>query len=107
LFFFSGCLFSCGTFQNLREVVWETQVLVLAALPRKKPFFIRRGTNYLIRYFFLLLINAYLCSEVKYDFKRVTFEQWLAQRPEIGNILADKLTYPELLADKSNRETNQ
>jgi hypothetical protein len=85
---------SCGTFQNLREAIYETQLLALTCLPRKKPFFVRRGTNYLIRYFFLLLINAYMISEVTCDFTRITFAEWLESRPELQNIL-NQLQFPE------------
>jgi len=87
-------LFSCGTFQNLREVVYETQVLCQTCLPRKRPFFIRRGENYLIRYFMLLAIGAYMSQEVAHAFTRLTFQQWLADRPEVTNILA-QMQFPE------------
>lgn len=93
--------FSCGTFQNLREVIWETQLLAFTCLPRKKSFFVRRGTNYLTRYFMLILINAYMTSEVKVNFQRVSFAEWLAERPEIPNILAT-LQYPEELPPHNN-----
>jgi len=84
----------CGTFQNLRSVVYDTQVLALSCLPRKKPFFVHRGRNYLIRYFFLILINAYMRSEVAHDFKRISFQAWLDDRPETMNILSG-LQFPE------------
>ena len=93
-FLFLFLLLSCGTFQNLREAVWDTQVLALTCLPRKKAFFVRRGTNYLIRYFMLILINAYMTQELEHDFKRLTFAEWLDARPEVSNILQG-LQYPE------------
>ena len=87
-------VFSCGVFQNLREVVYETQVLCQTCLPRKKPFFVRRGVNYLIRYFMLICIGAYMSAEVSFDFERRTFQQWLDERPEVQHILST-LQYPE------------
>jgi hypothetical protein len=83
-----------GTFQNLREAIYETQELALTCLPRKKPFFVRRGLNYLIRYFYLILINAYMSQEVAYNFERMSFADWLAKRQELTNLL-NSVTFPE------------
>lgn len=93
----------CGVFQNLREVVYETQLLCLTCLPRKKPFFVRRGTNYLIRYFMLICIGAYMSAEVGFDFSRRTFQQWLDERPEVQHILST-LQYPETMESAAPRK---
>jgi len=85
--------------QNLREVVYDTQVLAMTCLPRKRDFFIRRGSNYLIRYFFLILINAYLQEELCHNYKRVSFTNWLEQRSELLNLLRN-ISFPEIKPDK-------
>ena len=54
-------------------------------LPRKKPFFVRRGTTYLVRYFTLILISAYMFQQVGNDFAQ-TYTEWMAERPEYANI---------------------
>jgi hypothetical protein len=71
----------CGAMQNLREIVYDTQVNALSCLPRKRPFFVRRGTNYLIRYF---MLTNFQCS----------FVDWLNRRKELVKIL-ENVTFPE------------
>jgi len=83
----------CGAMQNLREVVFEMQVLAEQALPRNKPRFIGKGKNFLIRYFFLISICAYL-MECKHDNYRTKFSHWMRSRPEIVNIL-DGMKFPQ------------
>jgi protein-tyrosine phosphatase len=87
----------CSGMQNLRQVVYDAQVAALSCLPRKKAFFVRRGTNYLIRYFMLILINSYFHSEKSNNFSK-SFVQWLNERKEIVNIL-EKVEFPEILAE--------
>lgn len=70
-------------------------MLCLTCLPRKKPFFVRRGTTYLVRYFTLILISAYMMQQVQHDFAQ-SYTEWLAERPEFSNILAT-LSFPEQL----------
>jgi hypothetical protein len=43
----------------------------------------------------LILIGAYMSQEVKHDFLRLNFQQWLGERPEIQHILGT-LSFPEL-----------
>jgi hypothetical protein len=52
----------------------------------------------------LLLIGAYFRQEVSYDFARVSFQQWLAARPEIAHILAN-VQYPESMESAMQRKT--
>lgn len=42
----------------------------------------------------LLAIGAYMSAEVSSDFQRISFTQWLAERPEVTHILS-QLQYPE------------
>eukprot|EP00808_Paulinella_micropora_P002101 g43622.t1 len=83
----------CSDMQNLREVVYETQVLAQDALPRKRPAIIFKGKNFLIRYFYLIVVSAYLHGQAAEDFKQ-SFVDWLSLRPEIKN-LEDDVRYPE------------
>ncbi len=54
-----------------------------------------RGLNYLIRYFMLIVINAYMVEEVKANFQR-PFSTWLNDHPEITKLL-ENVQYPEKL----------
>jgi len=83
-----------GIMQNLREAVYQMQELALGALERKRDFFVRRGVNYLIRYFYLITINAYLHEQVSSNFTQ-HFSQWLKERPEIPKIL-EHVAFPEI-----------
>ena len=56
--------------------------------------------NYLIRYFYLICINAYLRENVKTNF-HTSFTHWLKQRPEITHLL-ENVQYPETLSHKHN-----
>ena len=87
----------CGAMQNLRSVVFELQQQTLTCLPKKRPFFARRGTNYLVRYAFLILIAAYIRDEVRGagEDKRKPFVVWLNERAEIMSLLK-KVTFPQL-----------
>ncbi len=85
----------CAAMQNLREVVLQTQLLAESALPRKKPYFVKKGQNFLIRYFYLICINAYIRSNHQDKFK-TPFVEWLRDRKEILNILSS-IEFPQLV----------
>jgi hypothetical protein len=84
--------------QNLRQAVYDVQVMALTALPRRRPGFIARGKLYLQRYFYLIVLNSYLRQAAPK--LEQPFEQWLGERPEITNLLAfdhvDGLLFPEV-----------
>lgn len=82
------CLLFLSSFQ-----VYQQQELATTGLPRKRAGFVRRGVMYLIRYFYLIVINAYLRDEVSKDFKK-SFQTWLAERPELLRLI-DNLQFPE------------
>ncbi len=42
----------------------------------------------------LIAIGAYMSAEVPFDFQRLSFQQWLANRPEVQHILSS-IQYPE------------
>ena len=92
----------CAAFQNLRSVIYQTQQAALEALPRKQHAFVHRGTNYLIRYFYLIVIGAYMqhiftqTDAVKSATLPTSFREWLARRPEITNLLETSVIFPEL-----------
>ena len=83
--------------QNLRSVIFELQLQTLSCLPKKRAFFARRGTNYLVRYAFLMLIGAYIRDEVRGDddTRRKPFVVWLNERAEIMSLLK-KVSFPQL-----------
>jgi len=83
----------CGAFQNLREVIYEQYVLAVNALERKKAAFALKGKNFLIRYFYLIIINAYFRLEGPNRF-RVSFVDFLRSRLEVPRIL-DSIVFPE------------
>ena len=87
----------CGAMQNLRSVIFDLQLQTLTCLPKKRAFFARRGTNYLMRYAFLILIAAYIRDEVRGDddASRKPFVVWLNERAEIMSLLK-KVTFPQL-----------
>ena len=97
----------CAAFQNLRIVIYQQQQACLDALPRKKHTFIHRGTNYLIRYFYLIVIGAYLSHlfnhcDMSNTTLPITFREYLAKRPEITNLLENSVVFPELDTIVSN-----
>lgn len=88
----------CGAMQNLRSVIFDVQMQTLTCLPKKRAFFARRGTNYLVRYAFLILIAAYIRDEVRGeagDSGRKPFVVWLNERAEILSLLT-KVTFPQV-----------
>ena len=90
----------CGAMQNLRSVILDIQLSAMTCLPKKRSFFVRRGSNYLIRYFFLICINAYLAEqgERPEGYAAKPFVTWLNERPEILSLLK-KVEFPQ--TDKS------
>ena len=92
----------CSAMQNLRSVIVDLQVSAMTCLPKKRPFFVRRGTNYLLRYAVLIIINAYLTevgeSEGGYEGK--AFVSWLNERPEIMSLLR-KVEFPQTVAQRA------
>ena len=92
----------CSAMQNLRSVILDVQLSALTCLPKKRPFFVRRGTNYLLRYAVLIIINAYLTevgdSEGGYGGK--AFVVWLNERPEIMSLLK-KVEFPQTDAQRA------
>ena len=88
----------CGAMQNLRSAIVDVQVSAMTCLPKKTAFFVRRGTNYLIRYFFLITINAYLQEvggEGEGGYERKAFVTWLNERPEMFSLLK-KIEFPQV-----------
>ena len=61
--------------------------------------------NYLIRYFMLICIGAYMAAEAPTDFQQRTFQQWMDERPEISKQLAG-LVYPEQMETAVTRKPN-
>ena len=95
-----------------KVAVYELQVRWQNALPRSKAFNQHRGLAYLERYFFLIVINAYLRDQLSHlnnpssmvisegsenvkENIQMTFVDWLAARPEITALLRD-YDFPEL-----------
>lgn len=95
----------CSAMQNLRTVCYDLAVTALTCLPRKRAGFIRRGSNYLIRYFILIVINAYLNQERQRDY-RTLFVEWLNQRQEIINLL-QRVDFPPVAVTDADAEAKK
>lgn len=81
--------------QNLREVVYDMQALADKALERKRSYFVKKGQNFLVRYFYLICINAYLRQHVADDFS-VPFSQWLRVCSLCSSIMFTSLFFSAL-----------
>ena len=89
----------CSAMQNLRTAIFDVQNVALTTLPRKRPSFERLGKCYLQRYFYVIVLNAYLRQEASKSFE-ISFKKWLNTRSEITNLLPynsiQNLIFPEL-----------
>lgn len=80
----------CSALQNIREAVLQYRKVFNQqhVEPRVRSAALKRGAEYLERYFRLIAFAAYLGSETLDDFfvkggSKVTFKNWLHQRPEV------------------------
>lgn len=80
----------CSALQNIREAVLQYRKVFNQqhVEPRVRSAALKRGAEYLERYFRLIAFAAYLGSETLDDFfakggSKVTFKNWLNQRPEV------------------------
>ena len=94
---------ACPPCRTSAPCILDVQLSAMTCLPKKSPFFVTRGTNYLIRYFFLILINAYL-KDVGEDgeggYERKAFVLWLNERPEMLSLLK-KIDFPQVDGPRS------
>lgn len=80
---------ACSAMQNLRTAIFDVQLLAESALERKRDFFITRAKDYLERYCFLLMINAYLRAPRNDPVQ--SFSKWLQDKPEFTNMICDSI----------------
>ncbi|XP_075094031.1 uncharacterized protein LOC107778927 [Nicotiana tabacum] len=80
----------CSALQNIRQAVLQYRKLCNQQHiePRERRVALNRGAEYLERYFRLIAFAAYLGSEAFDGFcgqgeSRMTFKDWLHQRPEV------------------------
>lgn len=80
----------CSALQNIREAVLQYRKVFNQqhVEPRERRVALNRGAEYLERYFRLIAFAAYLGSEAFDGFcgqgeSRMTFKDWLHQRPEV------------------------
>lgn len=80
----------CSALQNIRQAVLQYRKLFNQqhVEPRERRVALNRGAEYLERYFRLIAFAAYLGSEAFDGFcaqgeSRMTFKNWLHQRPEV------------------------
>ncbi|XP_010523868.1 PREDICTED: paladin-like isoform X2 [Tarenaya hassleriana] len=80
----------CSALQNIREAVLQYRKVFNQqhVEPRVRSAALKRGAEYLERYFRLIAFSAYLGSEAFDGFcgqgeSKVTFKNWLHQRPEV------------------------
>lgn len=80
----------CSALQNIRQAVLQYRKLFNQqhVEPRERRLALNRGAEYLERYFRLIAFAAYLGSEAFDQFcregeARMTFKNWLHQRPEV------------------------
>lgn len=80
----------CSALQNIRQAVLQYRKLFNQQHnePRERRVALNRGAEYLERYFRLIAFAAYLGSEAFDGFcgqgkSRMTFKDWLHQRPEV------------------------
>ncbi|XP_038683541.1 paladin isoform X2 [Tripterygium wilfordii] len=80
----------CSALQNIRQAVLQYRKVVNQqhVEPRVRRVALNRGAEYLERYFRLIAFAAYLGSEAFDGFcgqgeSRMTFKNWLNQRPEV------------------------
>jgi len=58
--------------------------LIMPQMKKTKKTHLDRGLNYLSRYFFLIVFQAFVLDTKKGDMK---FSGWLEKRPEITNLI--------------------
>ncbi|XP_058195962.1 uncharacterized protein LOC131312310 isoform X7 [Rhododendron vialii] len=80
----------CSALQNIRQAVLQYRKVFNQqhVEPRERRLALNRGAEYLERYFRLIAFAAYLGSEAFDQFcgqgeSRMTFKNWLHQRPEV------------------------
>ncbi|CAA7030575.1 unnamed protein product [Microthlaspi erraticum] len=80
----------CSALQNIREAVLQYRKVFNQqhVEPRVRSAALKRGAEYLERYFRLIAFAAYLGSETLDEFfvkgeSKMTFKNWLHQRPEV------------------------
>lgn len=80
----------CSALQNIRQAVLQYRKIFnqQRVEPRERRVALNRGAEYLERYFRLIAFAAYLGSEAFDGFcgqgtSRMTFKDWLHQRPEV------------------------
>ena len=72
--------------QNLRLAIYDLKERARASLPSRRAVSERRCVNYLVRYFFLIVFDAYLRDEASKGFA-TSFADWYKEHPAIQNII--------------------
>eukprot|EP00455_Lapot_gusevi_P001230 TRINITY_DN10505_c0_g1_i6.p1 TRINITY_DN10505_c0_g1~~TRINITY_DN10505_c0_g1_i6.p1 ORF type:complete len:637 (-),score=72.28 TRINITY_DN10505_c0_g1_i6:234-1970(-) len=81
-----AAIHTCGAMENLRDVIFHAQDMMYASRePARIEFWTRMHTNFLERYFYLLVFAAYLRDTVSTRFIP-SFSQWAIGRPKIINL---------------------
>jgi hypothetical protein len=75
---------TCNAMQNLRTAIYELKQRSETAVKQQaRRVSHERAVNYLIRYGYLIVLNAYLRANSSKSSSKQSFSEWLDERPEI------------------------